>query len=127
MKDEKMKNSKNLRPFKDFVFCCNDGFRVKACVLLCFPNIAKIENRRPFKESVISGGPKMDLGGLGARDEIKRAKVHGIEKKTLHLVSCKTRVRIPYVISCFFVTKSLSSCCFQHFLCLLLAKIPACL
>ena len=49
----------------------------------------------------------MDLGGLGARDEIKRAKVHGIEKKTLHLVSCKTRVRIPYVISFFVRVKIL--------------------
>jgi len=26
--------------------------------------------------------------------------MHGIESQTLHLVSCKTRVKIPYVISC---------------------------
>ena len=72
---------------------------------------------------MILGGPKMDLGGLGARDEIKWAKVHGIEKKTLHLVSCKTRVRIPYVISLFFVkilvlllfSTFLFCCCLRSF------------
>ena len=54
---------------------------------------------------MILGGSKRHFFGLRARCEIKWAKVHGIEKKTLHLVSCKTRVKIPYVIS-FFVVRN---------------------
>ena len=107
-----------------FWLVSRDAFFQTSVTSLWFLKNAKIAIRHCFEEYVIFGGPKMDLGGLGARDEIKWAKVHKIEKK-LFILSRARRVCESLLWFCVFSCQNpCPLCVFTNFFFCCLRSFP---